>query len=123
MSALQELTMSLREIFRASVSFNARKPVLINDSVSATHLFRIAQEAISNALKHGAARSVRVELDRVDEGVSLTVTDDGKGFAPGNNGSGMGLKIMAYRASMIGGKVTLETAEGRGTKVVCTAPV
>jgi PAS domain S-box-containing protein len=123
MSALQELVINLREIFRANISFTARKPVLINDSVAATHLFRIAQEAISNALKHGAARSVKVELDRNQSDLLLTVVDDGNGFSQSGNGSGMGLKIMAYRAAMIGGKVSVESTPGRGTKVVCTVPI
>jgi PAS domain S-box-containing protein len=123
MSALEELVHSLREILRADISFNARKPVLIHDLATATHLFRIAQEAISNALKHGAAQCVTVDVDRSDTELSLTVTDNGKGFAPGRSGSGMGLKIMAYRASMIGGKLTVQSAAGRGTKVICTAPI
>ncbi|MGZ8921456.1 MAG: sensor histidine kinase, partial [Limisphaerales bacterium] len=123
MSALQELTVSVREMFRVNVSFNARNPVLISDNVAATHLFRIAQEAISNALKHGGARSVQVELEKKAEEVSLSVTDDGKGFTTNTNGSGMGLRIMGYRAGMIGGKVEVHSANGHGTKVVCTAPI
>jgi two-component system CheB/CheR fusion protein len=66
---------------------------------------------------------VTVDVDRSDTELSLTVTDNGKGFAPGRSGSGMGLKIMAYRASMIGGKLTVQSAAGRGTKVICTAPI
>lgn len=123
MSALQELTVSVRDMFRVNVSLNARNPVLINDNVVATHLFRIAQEAISNALKHGGARNVQVELDEKAGEICLIVTDDGKGFCASSNGSGMGLRIMAYRAGMIGGKVEVRSGDGKGTKVVCTAPV
>ena len=123
MSALQELTLSVREIFRANVSFNARNSVLLTDNVVATHLFRIAQEALSNALKHGAASNVRVELEQSAEAIHLTVSDDGRGFSSANQQNGMGLRIMAYRAGMIGGKLTVQSSEGRGTKVVCTAPV
>ncbi|MGZ8899096.1 MAG: PAS domain-containing sensor histidine kinase [Limisphaerales bacterium] len=123
MSALQELTVSVREMFRVNVSFNARNPVLISDNVAATHLFRIAQEAISNALKHGGARNVQVELEKKAEEISLSVTDDGQGFTTNMNGSGMGLRIMGYRAGMIGGKVEVHSANGHGTKVVCTAPI
>src|SRR5688572_10718839 len=81
MSALQELTLSLRDIFHVNVSFNARNSVLLTDNVVATHLFRIAQEALSNALKHGAARNVRVELEQSADAVQLTVSDDGRGFS------------------------------------------
>ena len=123
MSALQELTLSVRDIFHVNVSFNARNSVLLTDNVVATHLFRIAQEALSNALKHGAASNVRVELEQSAEAIQLTVSDDGRGFSSANQHSGMGLRIMAYRAGMIGGKLTVQSSEGRGTKVVCTAPV
>ena len=122
MSALQELTVTLRDIFRVNVTFNARQPVMISDNVAATHLFRIAQEAISNAVKHGGARNVQVELDMRASKFILTITDDGKGFKTTSQSSGMGLRIMGYRAGMIGGKLEVQS-EGRGTKVVCTAPV
>ncbi|HEX7859329.1 MAG TPA: PAS domain S-box protein [Verrucomicrobiae bacterium] len=123
MSALQELTLSVRDIFHVNVSFNARNSVLLTDNVVATHLFRIAQEALSNALKHGAASNVRVELEQSAEAIQLTVSDDGRGFSSANQQSGMGLRIMAYRAGMIGGKLTVQSSAGHGTKVVCTAPV
>ena len=123
MSALQELTTTVRDIFRVNVAFNPRTPVLVNDNVAATHLFRIAQEAISNALKHGGARNVQVDLEKRGKEISLSITDDGRGFTPGAPASGMGLRIMRYRAGMIGGKVRVESTEGRGTKVVCTAPI
>jgi two-component system, NarL family, sensor histidine kinase NreB len=123
MSAIQELCVTARDLFRVNVSFNARAPVLLTDNAAATHLFRIAQEAISNALRHGAARNVQVELDRKAGEIVLTITDDGSGFIPGSSSGGMGLKIMAYRARMIGGKISVLSSEGRGAKVVCTAPV
>jgi two-component system, NarL family, sensor histidine kinase NreB len=123
MSALQELTTTVRDIFRVNVSFNPRTPVLVNDNVAATHLFRIAQEAISNALKHGSARNVKVELETNNDEISLSVSDDGRGFSPGTSSSGMGLRIMKYRAGMIAGKVQVQSTAGRGTKVICTAPL
>jgi two-component system, NarL family, sensor histidine kinase NreB len=123
MSALHELTRSIRDIFRANVTFYARTPVLIIDNSTATHLFRIAQEAITNAVKHGAARNVQVEISATDSEVTLLIKDDGRGFVPDENGSGMGLRLMAHRAGMIGGKLTVQSAEGRGTQVICNAPV
>lgn len=123
MSALQELAVNVRDLFRVNVTFNARTPVLLSDNVAATHLFRIAQEAISNSLKHGAARTVQVELDKKGGEIVLTITDDGRGFSSDATHSGMGLRIMAYRAGIIGGKVSVVSSEGRGAKVVCTAPV
>jgi two-component system, NarL family, sensor histidine kinase NreB len=123
MSALQELAVNVRDLFRVNVSFHARNPVLITDNVAATHLFRIAQEAISNALKHGAARNVQVELENKTGEVQLSIVDDGRGFISGENHSGMGLRIMAYRAGMIGGKIEVQSSRDRGTEVVCTAPI
>jgi two-component system sensor histidine kinase NreB len=123
MSALQELALNVREIFRANVSFEARTPVLLQDNARATHLFRIAQEGLSNAVKHGGANNVRIEIEEKGSEVILSVSDDGRGFNPTQSSSGMGLRIMEYRAGMIGGKVRLETASGQGTKVICTAPI
>ena len=123
MSALQELTFSVRDIFRVNASFYARSPVLLTENSVATNLFRIAQEAMTNAVKHGSARNVQVEINQAAEEVRLSVKDDGCGFIPGANENGMGLRLMAYRAGIIGGKLTVQSAEGRGTSVVCTAPV
>jgi two-component system CheB/CheR fusion protein len=123
MSALQELAVNVREIFRANVSFEARTPVLLEDNARATHLFRIAQEALSNAVKHGGATDVRIEIERTPTEIILSVVDNGHGFSPGQSSGGMGLRIMEYRSSMIGGEVTVQTAPDYGTKVICTAPV
>jgi signal transduction histidine kinase len=82
-------------------------------------LYRIAQEALNNALKHAAASSVAVHLLERDEFVILEITDDGCGFDPSENGmaGGMGLSNMRYRAEKIGGSVTIQTSPGRGTTV------
>jgi PAS domain S-box-containing protein len=123
MSALEELALNVREIFRANVSFEARTPVLLEDNARATHLFRIAQEALSNAVKHGGATDVRIQIEQSPTQVILSVIDNGRGFKSGQSSGGMGLRIMEYRASMIGGKVIVQTTPGQGTKVICTAPV
>lgn len=123
MSALQELAVNISDIFRIHGSFDARAPVLIQDNHAATHLFRIAQEAVSNAVKHGNARTVRIELDRSDGQIILSVSDDGRGFVPQKDCKGMGLRIMSYRAGMIGGHVTVQSSENTGTKVICMAPI
>jgi PAS domain S-box-containing protein len=124
MSALQELTLTAREIFGVKTSFHSSMLVLVPDNSVATHLFRIAQEAVSNAVKHGNARSVQIQLDRGANNLVLSISDDGRGFRPhNNNGRGMGLRIMSYRAGMIGGTVRVESGNGKGTKVVCAAPI
>jgi signal transduction histidine kinase len=121
MSALQELASTVSSLFQIKCRFECAEPVLLADNVTATHLYRIAQEAINNAIKHGKAREVDVRLRRDSNSAQLVVSDDGLGLpkdlAP--NG-GMGLQIMKYRAGMIGGSLEIRPANGRGAAVVCT---
>ena len=96
---------------------------MVNDAAKATHLFRIAQEALRNALEHGGATHVTVSLNRDDDGVMMTVRDDGQGFeTDSTKSSGSGLAIMSHRASLIGGTWTLASSPGHGTSVTCRIP-
>ena len=88
-----------------------------------SQLFRIAQEAVANALRHASARRIRIELARGAEGDRLLVRDDGVGFAPDGNRDGMGLRIMRYRSELIGGSLSVGAAPGGGTLVTCTVPL
>jgi PAS domain S-box-containing protein len=95
----------------------------VEDEVVATHLFRIAQEAAQNALKHAHATRIEFDLRREPEGLLLTVHDDGRGIDPDvEHGDGMGLKIMRYRANILGGRLTVTSGPRRGTLVRCTVP-
>lgn len=117
MAALKELTENTAKLFRIDCEFHCQPPALIHDNASATHLYRIAQEAIQNAVKHGRATRVRVALTKA----SLTILDNGLGVSTGPQISqGMGLRIMHYRARTIGGSLTVKPAPKRGTKVICT---
>ncbi|HEY0549125.1 MAG TPA: response regulator [Verrucomicrobiae bacterium] len=123
MSALEELATSAASMFRVDCTFRCPSPVLISDNVIATHLFRIAQEAATNAVKHGRARHIGIELGRKGGQLLLTVRDDGKGFdAKSQRHKGMGLSGMNYRAQMIGGSLIVEPQKGGGTIVTCSAP-
>lgn len=121
MDSLQELTASISERFKVACRFECESPVLVEEPDVAIHLYRIAQEAINNAIKHGKAREVVIGLETDETGTKLTVTDDGVGL-PANfrAGPGMGLRIMAYRASIIGGSFAMEAADGGGTRVTCS---
>ena len=120
MSALQELVSTTEQLFKISCRFNCEQPVLIEDNAIATHLYRIAQEAIHNAIKHGQATHVSVTLANSDEH-TLTISDNGLGLpAELCNSKGMGVHIMNYRAGMIGGRLSIAASPGSGTKVVCT---
>jgi two-component system, LuxR family, sensor kinase FixL len=91
------------------------------DNETATHLFRIAQEAANNAIRHGKATHLDVDLAISDETTSLTVQDNGRGFLEGSGGQrGMGLNIMKYRATIIGGTLSIQRANDGGTTVVCS---
>jgi two-component system CheB/CheR fusion protein len=97
--------------------------VKFEDHAAATHLFRIAQEAVSNAIKHGKAKSILLELKESPTHLHLRVEDDGTGF-PENftTGKGMGLRIMQTRIGMVGGSLTIERPPAGGTSVVFAAP-
>jgi PAS domain S-box-containing protein len=95
--------------------------VRIDDNVVATHLFRIVQEAINNAVKHGQPRQILVRPELSNGTISVTVQDDGVGIAtePSSRNGGMGLRIMQYRAGVIDATLEVRRREGRGTSVVC----
>ena len=95
--------------------------MLLADSTVATHLYRIAQEAITNAVKHGRAKSIVVNLNSSADRATLTITDDGAGFPAGASGiGGLGLRIMKYRAEMIGASLRIGQADTKGTTVACS---
>ncbi|MET0987019.1 MAG: PAS domain S-box protein [Steroidobacteraceae bacterium] len=123
--ALEGLAMHARELYGAKVMFAHRiqgaKPLTAE---LANHLYRIAQEAVRNAVRHGNARLIRLHLGVARGKVRLTVTDDGSGLpAQALEAPGMGLKIMRYRAQMVGGEVRFEAAEPCGTRIVCECPL
>jgi signal transduction histidine kinase len=89
----------------------------------AAQLYRIAQEAVRNAVEHGAAREVLIQLTFGDGEMVLTVQDDGKGFNSKTNGQGMGLRIMRYRAQCIGGSCEVRPSPTQGTLVHCRVPL
>jgi PAS domain S-box-containing protein len=121
MNALTELCTSMKALFRVSCLFKCDPPIEVNDASAATHLYRIAQEACHNAIKHGQASHVSIELSRVDGGgLILVVRDDGAGFSePPGGAKGMGLHTMRYRAAMVGGAITIAANEPGGTVIMC----
>jgi two-component system sensor histidine kinase UhpB len=86
-------------------------------------VFRIAQEALANVARHAGASRVQVDFRAGDGGLSLTVSDDGRGFEPGRpNGRGLGLGGMAERARLVGGELTIESQPGGGTELSLRVP-
>jgi signal transduction histidine kinase len=123
MDGFLELAHIVSERFNISCEFECREPVLLNDAESSTQLYRIAQEAVTNAIKHGRAKFINISLEKNDEATTLMVTDDGVGLPEtGRDGEGMGLRVMAYRASMMGATFNIERLPESGTRVTCRLP-
>jgi signal transduction histidine kinase len=120
-SALEDLASGAARLMNISCVFICPEPVEMEDNGSAVHLFRIAQEALNNASKHGGARSVVIALEKNRENLSLRISDDGVGFPDARRTkNGMGLNIMRYRARMLGGKLDIQANAPAGAVVICT---
>ncbi|MEA3412506.1 MAG: PAS domain S-box protein [Pseudomonadota bacterium] len=101
--------------------FLSSSSVLPPDAFTAVHLYRIAQEALNNALKHAGPDNVEVGLEIADQNLVLSVRDDGTGIKPSNNvHNRLGLHTMKYRADIIGGNLSIEPRADGGTLVRCT---
>jgi len=123
MSALQELASTTQHLFGVNCSFECNKPVAVADTTVAVNLYRIAQEAVTNAIKHGKAQNVRIALASAGGQSVLTVKNDGLDFEPAHQkGGGMGLNIMRYRAEIINGAIDIRKGASGGTEVTCTLP-
>lgn len=121
MSALKEMLDNLGDANSTlKCSFECEKPVLLEDNAIATHLYRIAQEAISNALKHSKASHVTVRLEKQRMRSALIINDDGVGISGHQNiRSGRGLNIIKHRARLIGARLDVKSTPGGGTTVRC----
>ncbi len=103
--------------------FRHEGEILVSDAGTAAQLFRIAQEATRNALRHGQARHVDLSLVGDAHAICLMVEDDGRGLPLAEErGSGMGLRIMSHRAAYIGGTLSIVPTSGQGTRVICHLP-
>jgi signal transduction histidine kinase len=124
MQSLQEFSGTTSDLFRVSCRFECDSPVLIHDERAAEHLYRIAQEAVGNAIKHGKANNIAIQLSTLDEGYLLRIHDDGAGLPdPLPENSGMGLRIMANRSHVIGATFLARADEEEGgTVVTCLMP-
>ncbi len=119
MAALEQLSFNARTLFGVKCEFRCDDPVLVHDNRVAINLFRIAQEAVTNAVKHSRAGTIGIHLRGVDDKLVLCIQDDGIGFpdraAVGN--AGMGLKTMRYRAKAMGALLAFDSADGQGVIV------
>jgi len=124
MSALQMRAGEIEDLFGINCHFQCDQPVLIHDTPMATHLFHIAQEAVNNAIKHGRAQNILIRLFSGEREGTLMIKDDGIGFEPPTQRhTGVGLRIMNYRAGMIGGNLEVRPEPPHGTIVTCRFPI
>ena len=120
--ALRETARDLERKSGISCEVRWQENLTITDENTVIHLFRIAREAIQNAVKHSACSQIKLSLERKDGKLRLVVEDNGKGLSPTNRkGKGLGLNIMAYRAGAIGGEIKTEYPASGGTRVICLA--
>jgi PAS domain S-box-containing protein len=121
MVALEHLALSTRERYEVDCQFHCPRAVELQDRDTATHLYRIAKEALNNALKHGHASRIVIGLESVPGELRLTVENDGAsiGEDPDAEASGIGVRIMQFRAGVIGAELKIEPVPDGGTRVTC----
>jgi PAS domain S-box-containing protein len=125
-AALEHLAHQCRSVYGLHCDYRGSlKPNAVVDETSATHLYRIAQEAIANAAKHAKAQTIMVTLGTQGEGLLLEIKDDGSGIPEEQlqHAPGMGLRLMEYRARIMGGELTVGRGEGSGTTIACFCPL
>ena len=121
MNALSELAANVERLFGICCCFEYGRPILIDDNITAIHLYRIAQEAVNNAIKHGRAQNIMISLNTENRTTALTIRNDGLVFRRTDPlHKGMGLSIMRYRANMIGASLDIRSDEEGETVVTCS---
>ena len=122
-AALKELAARTCRLLPVHCTFECAGQACSGHNGKSTHLYRIAQEAIHNATKHGKANKIDICLSANPSATSLSISDDGIGFSKnGTEIDGVGISIMRYRANLMDGEFAIESATGRGTVVSCTVP-
>jgi len=121
------LMVALNELARMTTSagvqceFDCPEPVRVPDSAVASHLYRITQEAVTNALKHAKPSHIQIRLQASEDTLRLSICDNGRGF-PRNKPAkaGMGLELIQHRARLIGGQLTIDSQPGKGVRILCS---
>jgi len=120
MTALQNLADRVARDRKIECTFDANSAVLLPDQTIATHLYRIGQEAVNNALKHSGTTRLEIRLNQTGHALELSVQDFGKGFPADSPASGLGMQTMRHRANLIGARLTVQNGPQGGTQVVCS---
>jgi PAS domain S-box-containing protein len=119
-AAIRSLANHAEALYGIKVRVRRQGAAAVEPPASAAHhLYRICQEALSNAARHGGAPHAVITLASTPQRITLSVRDDGVGFVPGQEPGGMGLKLMRYRAALIAADVRVESRPGAGARVLC----
>jgi PAS domain S-box-containing protein len=122
-AALEGLVARVNEQGKVVCTLEGPRVAAPRDARTATHLYRIVQEAIHNALRHGHAQHITVSMRLDSDNLTLAIRDDGAGIAESlEETKGLGIRLMHNRASLLGGQLTISDAKGGGTMVACTLP-
>jgi PAS domain S-box-containing protein len=120
-SALKELARNVERFCDVKCQIESEQNIQVSDHAAAIHLYRICQESINNAIKHGKARRITIGLETANEIITLTVKDNGVGLPKDvSSQNGMGLRAMNYRAGMIGASLNIKRGDSGGTVVACS---
>jgi len=123
MIGLEEFTTATSELLNIQCRFLCQHPVLIHPPATAAHLYRIAQEAMNNAIRHGRATCIEVSLEETEAGIRLSIADNGEGLPKSiPHSGGMGLRTMAERARFIGAQFSVRANPPGGAEVICVVP-
>jgi signal transduction histidine kinase len=119
-AALQKLALNTERLYKIACLFNGKTTLRVHQESVSRHLYRIAQEAVFNAVKHSRGKHITIGLDERDGRITLTIKDDGIGIRPNKlRDADMGLHIMKYRANMIDGGLDVRCGPRGGTVVTC----
>ncbi|MDP9100100.1 MAG: PAS domain S-box protein [Verrucomicrobiota bacterium] len=123
-NALRDLAVQACDNSGVKCHFKCARGVRVPDDTVALHLYRVAQEAVTNAVKHSGAKNLLIHLDRNADHICVSVQDDGKGFVPGKRRKkGLGLHMMRYRANALGGELKIERRASGGIDITCVIPM
>jgi len=122
-SLLKELAVSTTYIYRIPCKCIVGKDASVAEISQADHLYYIASEAVTNAVKHASATKIVIRFELNRNHLELSVSDNGVGVGTKENTGGMGQRIMAYRAESIGGSLEIVPTPSGGTRVVCSVPI
>lgn len=123
-SALADLAYTVERVHRRNCTFEGDNEAELDDHDVAVHLYRIAQEAVHNAIKHSDCDKIRITLKIGEENGFMMIEDDGKGLGKeSQKAPALGLSSLYHRASLIGGTVSIRERSARGLQVECNFPI